>query len=50
MLGKESIVIMKKSDYETLTYLYVLWYSKLIYTAFTVYVCVCVRVNEHSKI
>ena len=44
---KESIVIMKKFDYEILIYLYVLRYSDFIYAIFTVvyvcmYVCVCV--------
>ena len=44
---KESIVIMKKIDYEILIYLHVLRYSKSIYAIFTVmyvcmYVCVCV--------
>ena len=43
ILRKESIVIMKKFDFEILMYLYVLRSPEFIYAIFTVmYVCVCV--------
>ena len=61
ILCKESIVIVKKFDFEILTYLYVLRPPKFIYAIFGVmyvcmYVCVCVRmyvcmyVNEHDSV
>ena len=43
ILGKESIVIVRKFDFEILTYLYVLRSPKFIYDIFGVmYVCMCV--------
>ena len=43
ILCKESIVIVKKFDFEILTYLYVLRSPEFIYAIFGVmYVCVCV--------
>ena len=43
MLSKESIVIVKKFDFEILTYLYVLTSPEFIYAIFGVmYVCMCV--------
>ena len=43
ILCKESIVIVKKFDFEILTYLYVLMSPEFIYAIFGVmYVCMCV--------
>ena len=43
ILCKESIVIVKKFDFEILTYLYVLRSPEFIYTIFAVmYACMCV--------
>ena len=41
ILWKKSIVIVKKFDFEILTYLYLLRSLELIYAIFTV-MCVCV--------
>ena len=52
LLGKESVVIMKKFDFEILTYLYVSRSRNFIYAIFTVmYACMCVRVyvSEHDS-
>ena len=50
ILCKESIVIVKKFDFEILTCLYVFRSAEFMYTIFTVmcvcmFVCVCMRVN-----
>ena len=55
VLRKESIVIIKKFDFEILTYLLVLRLPEFIYAIFTVMylsMCVCVRVhvNEYDSV
>ena len=53
ILCKERIVIVKKFDFEILTYLYVFRSPEVNYAIFTVmYVCmyVCVYVSEHNSI
>ena len=56
ILCKESIVIVKKFDFEILTHLYVLRSPEFIYAIFSVmYVCVCVciyvcYVSEHDSV
>ena len=56
ILCKESIVIVKKFDFEILTDLYVLRSPEFIYAIFAVYVgvyvCmyVCVYVSEHDSV
>ena len=43
ILRKESVVIMKKFDFDILTYLYVLRSREFNYTIFTMmYACMCV--------
>ena len=42
VLCKESVIVMKKFDFEILTYLYVLRSPEFIYAIFTVmYACMC---------
>ena len=42
ILCKDSIVIVKKFDFEILTYSYVLWSQEIIYAIFAgIYVCMC---------
>ena len=55
ILCKECIVIVKKFDFEILTYLYVMWSSEFIYAIFKVtYVCmcafICAHVGEHDGV
>ena len=53
ILCKESIDIVKKFDFEILTYLYVLKSPEFIYAIFAViYVCMCVcmYVSEHDSV
>ena len=48
ILCKESIVTVKKFDFEILTYLYVLRSPEFIYAIFTV-MYVCIYVSEHNS-
>ena len=51
MLCKISVVIVKKFDFEILTYLYVLRPPEFIYAIFKViYVYVCMYVSEHDSV
>ena len=57
ILCKESIVMVKKFDFEIWTYLYILRSPEFIYVIFTVMyvcmcvcVCACVYVSEHDSI
>ena len=53
ILCKESIVIVKKFDFEILMYLWVLRSPEFIYAIFMVmyaYVYVCMYVSEHDSV
>ena len=49
ILCKESILIVKKFDFEILTYLYILTSPEFIYATFMV-MCTCMYVNEPDSV